>query len=337
MDTAISTMWKILLVVATTLVVNTGATENNNRWFPSSKSGNYFGWSGHWGGWGDIQYCPEDSKAVGFWLQTGGFSENYETVQKKTLVMDYVGANSMCLICERGKYVCSRKGSTTSPLKNEKFIGKWYSSVKKMGKNCNDGFTEAGFKWLGRQGSSDDKAGTEVALVCGVTPKGGEREWFYSGCPRSYPLGQGAWLTYKKCPKGTRICGLQTLVEGWKYNEDVTGLNGVWFTCCATIGEVHGDGRVDFTDGSYCERYSEKACEGAIRQNGLIKGGKGSAFAGNYPTKGCYAYTSGKYEGRGYYGTGGSESQMKATPSIAHQYRPDGYEDCQYFTKSPAK
>ena len=36
----------------------------------------------------------------------------------------------------------------------------------------------------------------------------------------------------------------------------------------------------------------KKACESAIKKNGLVKGGKGWNFEGNYVTKGCYAYTT---------------------------------------------
>jgi len=333
-------MWKIVLAMVTTLTVNSGAT-TSNTWLPSSKPGNYFGWSGHWGGWGAIQYCPQNSKAVGFTLQVGYWKEYEERHNPLSDIAhikstnDLVGVNAICLVCERGGEVCSRKGSTISPRSDlvwSLFRGMlssepektWYSSVTKMGGKCADGFTEAAFKWEGKQLGGDDTAGDEVALVCGETPEGGKRKWFYSGRKGE---SHGKWLTYKKCPKGTRICGLQTLVEGW-VQADTTGLNGVWFTCCATIKEVHADGRIEMTDGTYCEKYSKKACKAAIKQNGLIEGGKSYDFEGNYGTKGCYAYSSGTYKGHAYYGTGGTESQMAAKPSDAKKYRPDGY-DCQ--------
>jgi len=362
-------MWKIVLAMVTTLTVNSGAT-TSNTWLPSSKPGNYFGWSGHWGGWGAIQYCPQNSKAVGFRLQVGYWKEYEERwnplsdISHIKSTNDLVGVNAICLVCERGGEVCSRKGSTISPrteLVWSLFRGMlssepektWYSSVTKMGGKCADGFTEAAFKWEDKQHGGDDTAGNEVALVCGETPEGririqpwlvinnnaiashrGERKWFYSGRKgKSY----GKWLfPYKKCPKGTRICGLRTQVERWM-SGDITGLNGVWFTCCANIKEVHADGRIEMTDGTYrvkmtdgtyCEKYSKKACKAAIKQNGLIEGGKSYDFEGNYGTKGCYAYSSGTYKGHAYYGTGGTESQMAAKPSDAKKYRPDGY-DCQ--------
>ena len=83
---------------------------------------------------------------------------------------------------------------------------------------------------------------------------------------------------------------------------------------------------VKMADGTYCEKYSKEACESAIKKNGLVKGGKGWNFEGNYVTKGCYAYKSGKFKGYAYYGTGGSHEANTNTPS-SPKYRPDGY-DC---------
>ena len=55
-------------------------------------------------------------------------------------------------------------------------------------------------------------------------------------------------------------------------------------------------------------------------------GGNGYDFAGDYGTKGCYAYNDGKYSNKVYYGNGGTEEQM--TTSLEDpKYRPDGH-DC---------
>lgn len=48
--------------------------------------------------------------------------------------------------------------------------------------------------------------------------------------------------------------------------------------------------------------FSEAACKAAAQKAGYKVGGKGSAFAGNWGVKGCYAYKSGKYKGHAYYG-----------------------------------
>lgn len=48
--------------------------------------------------------------------------------------------------------------------------------------------------------------------------------------------------------------------------------------------------------------YSQEACRRYAQAQGLQLGGAGSDFAGDYTTKGCYTYPSGKYAGRAYYG-----------------------------------
>ena len=62
---------------------------------------------------------------------------------------------------------------------------------------------------------------------------------------------------------------------------------------------------------------------------GLTLGDTKYSFEGDYATKGCYG-TNGKNV---YYGTGGSVEERKATPTISHHYRPDGY-DCYSDGKS---
>ena len=72
-----------------------------------------------------------------------------------------------------------------------------------------------------------------------------------------------------------------------------------------------------------CIPDSEKACLDAINSLGLEEGGRGYAFAGDYGTKGCYAYEAEntKYGNMAFYGTGGSEDEMK-TILAKPQYRP---------------
>ena len=75
-----------------------------------------------------------------------------------------------------------------------------------------------------------------------------------------------------------------------------------------------------------CDPYSLEACENAGKTLGLQLGGHGYPFSKNFATKGCYAYDSGKYQGMIFYGTGGSEDEMKLTPSRP-KYRPQIF-DC---------
>ena len=55
---------------------------------------------------------------------------------------------------------------------------------------------------------------------------------------------------------------------------------------------------------------SEKSCQAAAEAAGLQIGGGGYNFAGEYGTKGCYTYNSGKYEGMAFFGTGGDTIAM---------------------------
>ena len=84
-----------------------------------------------------------------------------------------------------------------------------------------------------------------------------------------------------------------------------------------------------FLFGSECEPYTEGTCRDAANYNGLMIGGKGKEFAGEYTPKGCYAYASGKNKDHVYYGIGGTLSQMKSLPVKKIKYRPVGY-DCNY-------
>lgn len=75
-----------------------------------------------------------------------------------------------------------------------------------------------------------------------------------------------------------------------------------------------------------------KAAKRLVEKLGLQAGGKGYDFAGPYYTKGLYAYSSGYYEGRAYFGTGGNVEQRTAPsdhPTYkAVQYRPDYLRRC---------
>jgi hypothetical protein len=75
-----------------------------------------------------------------------------------------------------------------------------------------------------------------------------------------------------------------------------------------------------------CVAYSEQACRDAAGVQGLQLGGQGYDFTGSYGVKGCYTYSSGKYKGYAYYGTGGSTAAMQLSPA-APKVRVPGY-DC---------
>ena len=86
---------------------------------------------------------------------------------------------------------------------------------------------------------------------------------------------------------------------------------------------------LDFGDIFVGVPYSEQACRDAAVALGLNLGYSLSRcnFRFAYLIKGCYAYRSGRYAGWAFYGTGGTEEEMKQEPEFASQYRPENH-DC---------
>ena len=80
-----------------------------------------------------------------------------------------------------------------------------------------------------------------------------------------------------------------------------------------------------------CVPYSQQACSDAVTNLGLLKGGGGHNFVGDFIIKGCYAHKSGRYANIVYYGTGGSAEDIQIQlPASLPEYRPVGY-DCSVF------
>ena len=75
-------------------------------------------------------------------------------------------------------------------------------------------------------------------------------------------------------------------------------------------------------DCKYCVPYSLEACKDAGKTWDLI----GPTTSSTYVTKGCYAYKSGSYAGKLYYGTGGSPDEIQTDLTLP-KYRPSGF-DC---------
>ena len=88
-----------------------------------------------------------------------------------------------------------------------------------------------------------------------------------------------------------------------------------------------------FLEKDNCNPYTPQACEDADVPSGRSKklGGDGgkSNFEGDFEIKGCFAFDNPNYFNSLtdlYYGTGGSEEDMKIPPPVP-KYRPSGY-DC---------
>jgi len=85
-----------------------------------------------------------------------------------------------------------------------------------------------------------------------------------------------------------------------------------------------------------CTPYSAEACRAAAQRLGLEEGGAGHAFEGDYSQKGCYAYSSGEYANRAYYGLGGSDSEISSPNTNSDEtYRPEGYDCVVVTTEKP--
>ena len=73
-----------------------------------------------------------------------------------------------------------------------------------------------------------------------------------------------------------------------------------------------------------CIPYSEKACLDVARRSCFNQGANGKPFSSNYDSKGCHVVKTGKYANTAFYGTGGTEEEMKSA-LMSPEYRPKGY------------
>ena len=76
-----------------------------------------------------------------------------------------------------------------------------------------------------------------------------------------------------------------------------------------------------------CDPYSVKACRDAAKALGKSAGGCGYPFESDFSIKGCYTYRGGIYGKCVFYGTGGTEDEMKRHLFSTAIFRPSGY-DC---------
>jgi len=90
---------------------------------------------------------------------------------------------------------------------------------------------------------------------------------------------------------------------------------------------------IDAVEVSQCLGFSVEACTSAAQAMGFQLGGEGYQFTGNFQTKGCYAYTSGQYSGRAYYGllnnaeVTDSNGLNSGAAAASPKFRPSGI-DC---------
>merc|ERR550534_509722 len=75
-----------------------------------------------------------------------------------------------------------------------------------------------------------------------------------------------------------------------------------------------------------CTPYTAEQCRIAANSSGLEQGGYGYEFEGVYTQKGCYAYSSGAFAGKAFFGSGGSYAEISDPNTISDdRYRPIGW------------
>ncbi len=161
-------------------------------------------YSGVWGSWSAMQYCPEGSYA-------GGYSERIEGSQGSG---DDTGLNAIAVEC-----VNKATGAWTDTLTpHAGFWGSW-SQTRRC--SVQGGFfTGSDLKFERPQGSGDDTAANAVDFYCNVGQAfGPARGW-------------GEWQPKASCPANTAVCGIQVRVEGTQGSGDDTAFNGLNIACC---------------------------------------------------------------------------------------------------------
>ena len=68
-------------------------------------------------------------------------------------------------------------------------------------------------------------------------------------------------------------------------------------------------------------------CQASATAQGLTKGSQAHSFEGNWDTKGCYAYMTGRYQGQAYWGTGNGNRINKLTLPLYRLGCPEGIWD----------
>ncbi|KAK3867737.1 hypothetical protein Pcinc_026830 [Petrolisthes cinctipes] len=140
-----------------------------------------------WGDWGPNQQCPEFTFASAFSLK----------VENNQIMFDSTALNGVSLVCRAGRRHGSVVGNVTSTVAP---WGKW-----KATRECLPGEFLVGMQ-VRMEGMSDslldNTATNDLSMSCeggGVLNGGGEK-W-------------GSWGKWKRCPRGSAICGITTNVQ----------------------------------------------------------------------------------------------------------------------------
>ena len=181
-------------------------------------SNSYVRFNGLWGKWGDQELCPSNGYVV-------SFKQRVEDWQGDN--GDDSALNSICLICNTGKEVCS----STS------IWGSWSDETSL----CKKGFNGADLNFEEDQGYGDDTAANDFKMKCR------DGNWRTADNGKTW----GKWLGFKACPDKQIICGMKTRIQAPQGERrdnrgDDSALNGVELVCCRDKWEKDRGNQIDF-------------------------------------------------------------------------------------------
>ena len=158
-----------------------------------------------YGTWGGMDVCTKGEFAQGFTLR----------VAEEAGAGDDTAANAICITCDESEERCSKKG----------LWGDWSQPFK-----CPGGSYLAGWRQNveANQGwglLADDTGLNNVEYECRDLEK-----WEVTGTLTGNGYEWGSWSRFKRCPRGQFICGLNTRVAPFYYDD--TALNDIIHKCC---------------------------------------------------------------------------------------------------------
>ncbi|KAM7004340.1 vitelline membrane outer layer protein 1 homolog [Passerculus sandwichensis] len=157
---------------------------------------------GPWGQWGDSEFCPPGSFAIGVQLKVQPYQGFFS---------DDTGLNGVRLLCDTG---------TDTVTSSVGLFGSWQQETL-----CEPGERLVSFRLMveAPRGLWDDAAATNLAVLCSgdvVLRPGAE-------------LARGPWGALSaRCDAPCGVCGLRTRLDA-DDSSDATGLNDVRLYCCA--------------------------------------------------------------------------------------------------------
>jgi len=145
------------------------------------------------------------------------------------------------------------------------------------------------------------------------------------------------------CADAAKDVGANYFIYGRAHHKDKCGIAPRGKSEACPEGWVPDEFDTYVLEGMATCAYDEKTCRHKAAEKGLVRGGSGYMFAGNYESTGCFAMNAGKYAGMAFYGyvnphdrgfTDGSsghlevETESELSPIESPSYRVPGTFDC---------